>query len=80
MPHIVTEGLAGYGLLSIGATLLLALMLCDEAVRWRKWRQWYRRVQQTEPPVKCEWCDFTGPEDKVWDHEMEDHVQLKAGG
>jgi uncharacterized membrane protein len=75
MPSIVTDALAGYGILSLMATALFILLLCDEARRWRKWKRWQRHVQQTELHIKCEWCNYRGPESSVRDHEMSDHVQ-----
>lgn len=64
MPSIVLWGLAGWGLLCLGSTVILATILC---VDWRDWRRKRR-------PRKCRYCEYTAKLGKVQEHEAKDHV------
>ena len=69
--QLAIDALAGYGLLSLGATLVLVSVLC---VDWRGWRR--RRVRQrTHMASRCQHCNYTDRLDKVRLHEAKDHPQ-----
>ena len=66
MIELAKDVLAGYGLLSLAATLVLVLVLC---VDWRDWR----KRRRTHMASRCQYCNYTGRHDLVKAHETEDH-------
>jgi hypothetical protein len=64
--RLTIDALAGYGLLSLGATAVLVSVLC---VDWRGWR----KRRRTHMAARCRYCNYIDRIDKVRAHEAEDH-------
>jgi hypothetical protein len=64
--ELAKDALAGYGLMSLAATVVLVSVLC---VDWRAWRK-RRRMHMAS---HCRYCNYTGRRDLVKAHESEDH-------
>jgi hypothetical protein len=71
MWSLLLDALAGWGLLCLGSTVILAAILC---VDWRDWRA-RRRRQRTHMATRCRYCNYTGQLDKVTAHETQDHAE-----
>ena len=70
MIELAKDALAGYGLLSLAATLVLVLVLC---VDWRGWR----KRRRTHMAARCQYCNYTDRHDLVKAHETQDHPQTE---